>query len=82
MSTATSDPYGLLIAGICRQAAKDLRATRYDKARNKTVPNYRMRRDAERFFLSDWFYELTGLDGKTIINKLSAMNSKSSKGKE
>lgn len=74
--TVTNDPYGLLIAGICKQAAKDLNATRYDKVREKTVPNYRMRKDAEKFFLSNWFFELTGLDGKTILNKLSAMNHK------
>ena len=54
------DPYDLLIEGICRQAAKDLR--------NKVSLNYKI--DAMDFFRSVWFEELTGLDGEEILQQL------------
>lgn len=54
------DPYDLLIEGICRQAAKDLR--------NK-VPQY-WRFDAMDFFRSRWFEWLTGLDGEEILQEI------------
>ena len=56
----TIDCYDLLIEGICRQAAKDLR--------NK-VPQY-WRFDAMDFFRSRWFEELTGLDGEEILQEI------------
>lgn len=46
-----------LICGICEQARKDLKD-----------PVQRL--DAERFFRSMWFYELTGLNGQAILEKL------------
>ena len=34
---------------------------------------YRLINDCERFFLSQWFYELTGCDGKPMLKMLKKM---------
>lgn len=35
-------------------------------------PSSEYRRDAERFFLSEWFEQLTGFNGKDVLKKLQA----------
>ena len=62
-----NSPCETLVEGICRQAAKDY----LSKAKNSQAEYWR--RDAEQFFLSDWFYELTGLDGKRVLDMLQEM---------
>lgn len=64
------DPYELLAIHICEQATKDLRANKFNKRLGKSVPNYRLRNDARKFFLSDWFSTLTGLDGQSVLDRL------------
>ena len=54
------DPYDLLVEGICRQAANDIR--------NKVALSYKL--DAMDFFRSRWFEELTGLDGEEILQEI------------
>ena len=34
---------------------------------------YRLINDCERFFVSQWFYELTGFDGKQMLERLKKM---------
>lgn len=49
-----------LIAAVVALAARDYRRS----LKHKGVW---MRRDCETFFLSDYFYEMTGLDGEAIM---------------
>ena len=60
MGDFLSGGYYLLVEAIVKQAVKDI------NPRSKK----RYRKDAERFFRSQWFVELTGLDGKEILKKL------------
>lgn len=60
-------PCETLVEGICRQAAKDY------LGKNKV-----QRKDAERFFRSEWFVFLTDIDGERVLNMLQAIK----KGKE
>lgn len=55
----TPDSYDLLIEAICRQAGKDLKSR-----------SYWIKVDAMDFFRSEWFEELTGMDGEMIIQHL------------
>ena len=50
-----------LVQGIVEQAVHDWRTS---------TPGSGMRTDCERFFLSSWFYMLTGVDGEPILRKL------------
>ena len=55
----------LLVQAIVKQAAKDYRDVRYmDKSPEKER--------LEEFFLSDWFNDLTGLDGEMVLGRLKA----------
>ena len=45
--------------------------TRKEEARRAEC--YRLINDCERFFLSQWFYELTGCDGKQMLQMLKKM---------
>lgn len=51
-----------LVAGICRQAREDF---------IKYPPGSGRRISAERFFRSDYFAVLTGLDGEAILRDLA-----------
>lgn len=51
-----SDPYEDLVIGIVRQAKHDV-----------LKGNKKQRNDAIRFFRSEWFEELTGMDGREIL---------------
>ncbi len=65
------DPYEALRNSIVLQAVKDWRLAvqRLDK-RPKSNPDIIVRDECERFFLSDYFQELTNMDGSTILRKL------------
>lgn len=54
------DPYCNLVIAMVRQSVKDLKS----KTR-------KIRDDAIWFFLSDWFRDLTGLDGEDILDRLT-----------
>lgn len=60
-------PCNTLIEGICRQAEKDY----LSKGKSEYAEYWR--NDARQFFLSGWFYELTGLDGKRILDMLDEL---------
>lgn len=55
-----SDAYRQLAIAICEQAVSDLRAGY--RARNVALVL-----DCERFFRSEWFVTLSGLDGEDVI---------------
>ena len=66
-----TEPYENLANAIVLQAVKDWRsAVRTLKKRPRYDPAKQMRDDCERFFLSDWFEELTSVDGGIILRKL------------
>ena len=62
------------ISGICNQAAKDWRlAMNAEKKARKTKLEQKaseLRRDCESFFLSEYFHDLTGLDGQAVLEGL------------
>ncbi len=68
MADIIKSPEGMqrLVEAICRTAATDYL---YSK-KEKNV------KDAEIFFKSDWFFELTGLDGKPILKRLDRIKRK------
>ena len=66
-----TEPYESLANAIVLQAVKDWRsAVRTLKKRPRYDPAKQMRDECERFFLSDWFEELTSVDGRVILRKL------------
>ena len=66
-----TEPYENLANAIVLQAVKDWRsAVRTLKKRPRYDPAKQMREECERFFLSDWFEELTSVDGSVILRKL------------
>ena len=65
------DPYEALRNAIVLQAVRDWQsAVRKLKKRPRYAPAKQMRDECERFFRSDWFEELTGMDGSAILRKL------------
>ena len=52
-----------LVKAICAQAANDYRAVRH---RERSI----VKEEIESFFLSDYFEQLTGLDGGMILERL------------
>lgn len=71
-STRFVHPKGLdnLVRGICAQAKADI--AKYPPG---SLPRY----DAERFFRSDYFAVLTGLDGHAILRDLKRKNKRRKK---
>jgi len=66
-----NDPYENLATAIVMQAVKDWRDARHKlKKRPKNEDAKHTMEECERFFLSSWFEELSGLDGETVLNKL------------
>ena len=66
-----NDPYEKLANAIILQAVKDYRTARkklkkYPKNKDAKL----MVEDCERFFRSDWFAALTGIDGQLLLKKL------------
>ena len=61
----------LLVQAIVLQALEDYRRARRILLRRPDREAARlMIRDVERFFRSEWFTRITGLDGRTILEKL------------
>ncbi|HAX50661.1 MAG TPA: hypothetical protein DCX82_01795 [Lachnospiraceae bacterium] len=70
------DPYENLANGIIELEAKDYRrALKYIKKHPKGPKiheNERTIRDCERFFCGHWITELSGVDGKMIMNRIKS----------
>lgn len=65
------EPYKDFAAAIVAQAAKDYRAALCELKRDPySWKAWNMKKDAEKFFRSDWMVELTGLDGRLLIRKI------------
>ena len=66
------DPCGCLnlVAAVVHKAAKDWRAAMRYEARTHAQKRSALRSDCERFFESEYFHGLTGLDGKAVLEKL------------
>ena len=65
------DPYEALRNAIVLQAVKDWRDA--IKRLRKNPGNkiaLAMKEETERFFLSEWFYGLTGISGSAVLHKL------------
>ena len=66
-----TDPYENLANAIVITAAKDYRDALRSLTRNKNNNNAkRMKEEVERFFNSDWYSVLTGLDGAFLMRKI------------
>lgn len=65
------DPYENLANAIILRAVQDYRIAlkKIKKHPNDVLIQARIR-ECERFFLSQWFIELTNLDGKMLLKKL------------
>lgn len=64
-------PYENLADAIVLQAVKDWRkAVKTLKKRPRYEAAKQTREECERFFRSEWFEELTGVDGSVILRKL------------
>lgn len=71
MSRQDGDPYENLANAIVLQAVKDYRSALRTLKRNKnSYSARRMKEEVERFFLSDWFSELTELNGAFLMRKI------------
>ncbi len=65
------DGYEELANAIVMQAVKDWRkAVKTLKKRPRYEAAKQMRDECERFFRSEWFEELTSVDGSVILRKL------------
>ena len=65
------DGYEALVQAIVLQAMEDYRrASRSLRRRPDREAARLMIRDVERFFRSEWFTRIAGLDGRTILEKL------------
>jgi len=66
-----TDPYENLANAIILHAVKDYRMARKKLKRNpKNKDAKLMVEDCERFFCSDWFGQLTSVNGKMLLKKL------------
>ena len=66
-----TDPYEQLANAIILQAVKDYRdALKKLKKRPRYDPAKDMISEVERFFRSDWYRELTSVDGNFLIKNL------------
>ena len=67
------DPYEHLANAIVLQAVKDYRnALKKLMKRPRYEPAKYTKAEVERFFHSDWYRELTSVDGNVLIKKLQA----------
>ena len=65
------DNFSLIASAIVLQAAQDYKI--YSKILSRDPTNLdalRILSDVERFFRSQWFYELTGADGAMVLARL------------
>lgn len=68
-----TDPYQDLANAIILMAVEDYRnALKKLKKRPCHEPSTEMKNEVERFFRSDWYRELTSVDGEILIKKLQA----------
>ena len=68
-----TEPYQDLANAIILMAVKDYRdALKKLMKRPRYGPAKDMKNEVERFFRSDWYRELTSVDGKVLIKKLQA----------
>ena len=68
-----TEPYQDLANAIILMAVKDYRdALKKLKKRPSYGPAKYMKNEVERFFRSDWYRELTSVDGNVLIKKLQA----------
>lgn len=75
--------YADLAVAIVNQAKSDyIRSVRWlrnhpnartRKEVDRRAECYRLINDCERFFVSQWFYELTGFGGKQMLERLKKM---------
>ena len=66
-----TDAYENLANAIVLQAVKDWRsAVRTLKKRTRYDPAKQMKEECEQFFLSEWFEQLTSVDGRYLLRKL------------
>ena len=67
----TIPPEQMLANAIIIQAADDYRTSlRRLKLNRMNLEYLRMKEECERFFLSQWFEQLTNVDGKTIMMRI------------
>lgn len=65
------EAYSRLANAIVLQAVKDWRAARRKLKRKPQNESARIELEScERFFRSDWFTELTDVDGRVLLRKL------------
>ena len=68
-----TEPYQDLANAIILMAVKDYRdALKKLKKRPRYGPAKEIKNEVERFFRSDWYRELTSVDGSVLIKKLQA----------
>ena len=68
-----TEPYQDLANAIILMAVKDYRdALKKLKKRPRYGPAKEIKNEVERFFRSDWYRELTSVDGNVLIKKLQA----------
>lgn len=68
-----TDPYENLANSIILLVVKDYRdALKKVKKRSRNESAKMMKDEAERFFRSAWYRELTSVDGEFLISKLQA----------
>ncbi|EJG4807078.1 hypothetical protein NAB59_002748 [Listeria innocua] len=68
-----TEPYQNLANAIILMAVKDYRdALKKLKKRPRYGPAHDIKNEVERFFRSDWYRELTSVDGNVLIKKLQA----------
>ena len=66
------DPYIRLANAIVIQAAKDYRKAKKQLERNSEYePAKEMLEDTVRFFRSEWFSDISGLDSEYILERLA-----------
>ena len=69
-----TEPYQDLANAIILLAVKDYRdALKKLKTRPRYGPAHDIKNEVERFFRSDWYRELTSVDGEILIKKLLAV---------
>lgn len=64
-----------MVKDICDEGAINLIQAIVNRAGNDVLhsaPGSEMRKQAEEFFLSDWFQAITGLDGAAVLKPLQA----------
>ena len=68
-----TEPYQNLANAIILMAVKDYRdALKKLMKRARYGPAQDLKNEVERFFRSDWYRELTSVDGEILIKKLQA----------